>query len=81
MAANDIENPPQPAQDILRKAAFSPGARRLLVAEEPHILATDVAISPDGRTALTGLVNGDLSWWDLEKGEEVKRVKSSFRLY
>ncbi len=43
------------------------------MAKEPHDFNTDIAISPDGLTALTGLVNGELCWWDLESGEEIQR--------
>ena len=37
--------------------------------------AVDVAISPDGRLGLTGMLTGELALWDYATGEEIRRLK------
>lgn len=77
MVANRIERPPLESQRALLEAAYSPGPRTLLAVPEifkgvegPPL---SVTISPDGRTALTGLFDGDIVLWDIATGAEIHR--------
>ena len=77
-AANAIDQPPQRSQQILRQAAYSPGARQRFVIADifQDVVGTveGIDISPDGRTALLGFEDGTLILWDIETGKEVRRL-------
>jgi WD40 repeat protein/DNA-binding SARP family transcriptional activator len=77
MAANRIEEPPRESQRILLEAAFSPGPRRLFetteLFEEVKGPPLSVAITPGGRTALTGFFDGTIVLWEIETGAEIRR--------
>jgi WD40 repeat protein len=77
LAANRIDEPPLDSQRTLLEAAFSPGPRKLYtvseIFEDVEGPPLSVAISPDGRTALTGLFDGDIVLWDIATGEEIRR--------
>lgn len=78
LAANRIDQPPPEAQRILRAAAFAPGARRQYKAADfsadEGAIPVSLALSPDGRTALTGASqDGTLTLFDLQTGEVIRR--------
>ncbi len=78
MAATQIENPPPEASRVLMEAAYAPGARwRATVASLfPGAAgpACALAVSPDGRTALIGLADGQIVLWDLASRTERQRL-------
>jgi len=77
LAANRIEQPPIEAQRVLLDAAFSPGPRDLFavteIFESVEGPPLSVAVSPDGRTALTGLFDGNIALWNIETRTEIRR--------
>ncbi len=78
-AANDIDDPPELAQQILLEAAYSPGARaRYSISDTFEGVGESVwglDIGPDDRTALLGFEDGSLILWDMETGKEVRRFE------
>ncbi len=79
--ANQMANEPSIAiQRALITAAYAPGTRFLM---SGHTLpVTDVAISPDGKLALSSAGNltdpskaGELILWDLTTGKEIRRFQ------
>ncbi len=76
-AANDIDDPPERAQQILLEAAYAPGARkRYIIADTfERVIGPiwSVDISPDGASALLGFEDGSLILWDLGTGAEIRR--------
>ena len=87
LAANEIDEPPEQSRHTLADAAFAPNPRRRFQVTDisPDVtgvpLSTD--ISPDGRTALTGLSDGTIILWDvsaalntgLETGAEIHQFR------
>ena len=69
--ANRIPEPPPQAQLMLADAAYAPGTRRIFVGHDGPV--QDVAIAPDGRTALSASADQTLILWDLETGEMIRR--------
>jgi WD40 repeat protein len=65
LAANNISNPPELAQQILSEAAYSPGVRRIFNTQT----VTNVVFRPDGRTAITVSNGNTLLLWDVNTGE------------
>jgi WD40 repeat protein/DNA-binding SARP family transcriptional activator len=77
-AANQIADPPLEARRTLMDAAYAPGARRRY--EVSSLFqglrgpATSLAISPDGQSALVGLAEGVVVFWDWSSGAEIYRL-------
>ena len=79
LAANQIKDSPSAVQRTLLDAAYAPGARRQFhiseIASDIVAMPTSLDIHPDGRTVITGLDDGTILLWDLETGEEIRRLK------
>lgn len=82
--AVDMTDPPQEAVRVLSSVAYAPGTRAVLAGHSAAVRS--VAISPDGRQALSGSCaepgvgqycrTGELILWDLEKGREARRFNA-----
>ena len=73
LEANRIDNPPAQAQLMLADAAYAPGTRLLFLGHEGAV--QDVAITPNGRLALSASVDQTLILWDLITGKQVRRLE------
>ena len=78
-AGRMVDQPSIEVRRALTSAAYAPGTRFLMTEHTQPIL--DVAISPDGQTALTAAGNelnveriGELILWNLATGEVVQRL-------
>jgi len=71
LAANRIDQPVLQAQLTLSEAAYAPGTRRMFRGHDATVRA--VAISPDGRSALSGSEDKTLLLWDLATGKPLQR--------
>ncbi len=72
LAASNIEDSPREVIETLKQVAFAPGARRQYTITDDNgesIPIGSIAVSPDGRTALAGLENGNVILLDIETGE------------
>jgi WD40 repeat protein len=78
LEANQVGDPPAQSQLILSEVAYSPGVRKFYSGHETSV--NSVAISPDGRAALTGSFDGTSVFWDMETGEERNRFITPNRM-
>ena len=76
-AANDMDQPPELAQRMLRQAAYAPGPRQqFLVADLfPDVTGRiySLAMSPIENVALIGFEDGSLILWDVSTQTELRR--------
>jgi len=61
------------AQTVLSAAAYAPGTIRTFVG--PSGWVNSVALSPDGRTALSTAGDGSVNLWDVQTGEIIRRFE------
>ena len=83
LEAVDMDRPPPEARRTLSVVALGPGTRAVLTGNSNSV--RDVAISPDGKTALSvscaelsfdgACTQGELILWDLEAGIELRRFE------
>jgi WD40 repeat protein/DNA-binding SARP family transcriptional activator len=71
LAANRLPDPPPQARLTLADAAYMPGTRRVFEGHEGPIAG--LAISDDGRTAISASADATLILWDLDTGEVIRR--------
>lgn len=76
MAANQGDEPPALSQRALYDAAFAPGGTQLVFRGHQNPVYR-VAVSPDGKLALSGGVDGDTILWKIQTGQEVRRLKTA----
>lgn len=69
--ANRTDDPPLQAQLTLSEAAYAPGTERLLLGHDGPV--EDVAITPDGRAALSASADGTVIQWNLQTGQALNR--------
>jgi WD40 repeat protein len=70
MEANRIPDPPPQARLMLADAAYRPGTRRIFEGHGGPV--EGVAISIDGRTAISASADRTLILWDLESGQAIR---------
>ncbi len=73
LEANQVGAPSVQTRRTLAEAAYAPGTRFIFQGHSDRVTA--VAVSPDGRTALTGARDAILILWDTETGEEIRRFE------
>ena len=77
LQASKIGDPPKEVQKTLMDAAFAPGPKQKIVLKDPNDDSPQsiygLAISPDGETALLGLLDGTLVLLNLGTLTEVRR--------
>lgn len=61
------------AQAQLSEAAYAPGTVRQFIGHEGIVYR--LAVSPDGRTLLSGAEHGELILWDLATGEIIRQLE------
>lgn len=78
LAGNRIKDPPLEAQRVLMQAAYAPGPiAKYDVGDLYEGLdgpVTCVAINPDGKTALAGLEDGSIVYWELATGKPIQKI-------
>ncbi len=67
LEANRMSDPPPQTQWMLAQAAYAPGTRRLLAGHTDPVQA--VAVTSDGRRALSASADGSLILWELSSLE------------
>lgn len=72
MAAVQIDDPPETAQNTLRELVYAPGPRRTIAVPSG---TRSIVISPRGDKALT-LSQGEIRLWDANTGDELWRKTS-----
>lgn len=73
LAAIDMRDPPQPAVNALAAAAFAPGTQVPPFAEHRAPVVA-VALSPDGRTAVSAAEDGTVLVWDVQTRKIAHRL-------
>lgn len=68
LQAVQIENPPIEAQQTLTEVGLNPGPMKKLVGDDDGEVLS-VALSPDGRTIVSGQGDGTVTLWDVASGE------------
>ena len=78
VVANDISQPPELAQLMLRQSAYAPGPRQLydVATLFPDVTGRiySVAASPTSGEVLIGFEDGSLYVWDMETGTTIRRL-------
>ncbi len=67
--ANNIEMPPEEAQNILAEVGYAPGPIKRLFGHADEV--NTVIFSPDGTQVVTGSSDNNLIVWDIETGAQV----------
>jgi len=73
LEANDLPDPPPAAQNMLARAAFSPGAQRVFRVPDGAVFG--VVYSPDNLTALSGGDGQAVILWDVQTAQEIRRFE------
>ena len=73
LAANSQGHALMQAELTLSDAAYAPGTRRVLAGHTRPVQS--VAISPDGKTALSGASDKTMLLWDLTSGQIIRRLE------
>jgi WD40 repeat protein len=71
VAANRIPDSPPEVRLMLAEAAYAPGTIRRFVGHTSQVLC--MALSPDGRTLLSGGADATVILWDVQTGEALRR--------
>lgn len=72
LAANRTGQPTLSTQRTLAEAAYAPGTRRVFTGHTDRV--TSVAVSPDGRQALSGSRDNLAILWDLNTGRAIRQL-------
>ena len=78
LVGNRIKDPPMEAQRVLMQAAYAPGPiAKYKVGDLFNGLdgpVTCATFSPDGKTALVGLHDGSIVYWELTTGKPIQQI-------
>jgi WD40 repeat protein/serine/threonine protein kinase len=73
VAANQIDNPPAFAQQMLYEAALAPGTIRRIDGE--GLFRWKMDMHPGGRIVASAADDGSITLWDVETGAEIRRLE------
>ncbi len=73
LEANNVDSPPEEAQNILAEVAYAPGPTQRIFGHLDEV--NEVAYSPDGSRIVTGSADTTLIVWDITNGTQVSVIE------